>query len=444
MRSEANILNLSGFSVLRIEETEHDYHVYAESVASTTACPHCRSQAIVGFGRHERLIRDLPVHGKRVGIYVNARRHRCQGCTKTFFERLAHVDDRRDMTKRLLEWIGKQSIKRPFAHIADETGVVEGTVRAVFRDYITELQAKVRFETPEWMGVDEIHILKRPRAVFGNIKANTIVELLPDRNKKTVMAYLSKLPHRERVRFVAMDMWRPYRDACEIALPQAQVVVDKFHVLRMANSAMEAIRKSHRAGLEPKLRRALMHDRFVLLKRPRDLGDQEKLLLSGWTANYPALGLAYKVKEAFYGLYDCETKADAIRYYQAWENSLPADLAPAFKDITTAFKNWQPLILAYFDHRITNAFSESMNNLIRLMNRLGRGYSFEALRAKVLFTDKLHKVQRPRFQRMERDSFQMRDFTLMTKAYGLAEHPQGVNLGVDISTLAAMLEAGTL
>ena len=42
-----------------------------------------------------------------------------------------------------------------------------------------------------------------------------------------------------------------------------------------------------------------MHDRFVLLKRKRDLNDKEALLLDGWTKNYPELGAAYTLKEGF-------------------------------------------------------------------------------------------------------------------------------------------------
>ncbi|MFV0085478.1 transposase, partial [Staphylococcus aureus] len=65
---------------------------------------------------------------------------------------------------------------------------------------------------------------------------------------------------------------------------------------------------------------------------------------------------------------------EAEQYYGAWENSVSDDVAWAFKDLRTAMKNWRPEILNYFDHRVTNAFIESMNNLIRLMNRIGRGY----------------------------------------------------------------------
>jgi transposase len=58
-----------------------------------------------------------------------------------------------------------------------------------------------------------------------------------------------------------------------------------------------------------------------------------------------------------------------------------------FQPIIVALDNWRPEIMAYFDHPITNAYTESLNNLIRVMNRLGRGYSFEAVRAKILFAE---------------------------------------------------------
>ena len=58
-----------------------------------------------------------------------------------------------------------------------------------------------------------------------------------------------------------------------------------------------------RGELTIKQKRGLMHDRFVLLKRERDLNDEERLNLDGWTKNYPALGEAYRLKEDFYGIY---------------------------------------------------------------------------------------------------------------------------------------------
>lgn len=395
-----NILNLPGYKVVGIEENNHDYHVKAEVSNPPETCPACQSTHMNGHGRVGVVVRDLPIHGKRVGIYVEARRWRCQSCGKTGIERLPHTDGKREMTERLTRWIGQQSLRRTFASISDDIGVDEKTVRNIFRDYINELETQFRFETPKWMGIDEIHLIK-PRCVISNIRNNTIIDLLHNRDKKTVINYLYKLQGKNEVQHVAMDMWQPYRDAVQAVLPHAQIVIDKFHVVRMANAALEKVRKGLRSELTLKQKRGLMHDRFILLKRERGLDDQERFLLDGWTLNYPALGEAYRLKEGFYAIYEQSGDAQqAKQRYGAWKAGIPPDVAEAFKDLTRAFDNWMPYILNYFDHPITNAYTERLNNLIRVMNRLGRGYSFEALRAKILFTEGAHKhtLSRPKFE----------------------------------------------
>lgn len=88
------------------------------------------------------------------------------------------------------------------------------------------------------------------------------------------------------------------------AIKRTFASIDKFHVVRMANDAMERARKRLRERLTPKERRGLTHDRFTLLKRERDLNDKERLLLSGWVRNYSELGEAHRLKEDFFAIYD--------------------------------------------------------------------------------------------------------------------------------------------
>ncbi|MCL2644475.1 MAG: ISL3 family transposase [Betaproteobacteria bacterium] len=457
----ANILNLPCYKILGIQENEHDYHIMVEAADAPGSCPHCQHNNLVGFGRREQMLKDLPMHGRRVGIYIDTRRYRCRGCGKTFYELLPEIDEKRLMTKRLVQWMGKQAILRTFASIAEEVGCTEFTVRAVFNDYVNELEKTVRFETPKWMGIDEIHIINKPRCVVSNIQNNTIVDMLHNRNKDTVTKYLFKLPNRDKVQYVAMDMWVPYRDAVEAVLPNATIIIDKFHVVRMANDAMEKARKGLRAELTLNQKRGLMRDRFVLLRRERDLSDKDRLNLNGWTKNYPALGEAHRFKEGFFDIYEAGTPEDAMRRYEAWYRDIPVGTRPYFADLIQAFQNWMPYILNYFEHPVTNAYTESLNNLIRVMNRLGRGYSFEALRAKVLFTEGIHshKQKRPRFERKHTRKplpANTVDFFMSPvvenvrpvcppEAYDPHRRKErGKNYGADISTLIRMIESGEL
>ncbi len=256
-----------------------------------------------------------------------------------------------------------------------------------------------------------------------------------------------------------MDMWKPYKTAVNAVLPQATVVIDKFHIVKMANEALEKVRKAMRADLTLKQKRGLMHDRFVLLKRERDLNDKERFNLDGWVKNYPLLGDAYRLKEAFYGVYDARSVDSAYSAYGQWQKSIPPELQIHFHDLTRAFQNWMPEILNYFDHPITNAYTESLNSLIRVMDRMGRGYSFEALRAKILFTEGAHVKQkaRPKFERRSLPdiSFSVlvdEDFETLAMSLPMACEPvkqydvavEPINYGADISTLVRLIEAGEL
>ncbi len=442
-----NILNLPLYVVTGINETEHDYHINVETKSPPKSCQNCNSDNLVGFGRNEQLIRDLQIHGKRVGIYVDTRRFQCRSCNKTFYERLPSVDGKRMMTSRLVEWIGKQSVKRPFSHIAEEIGINEMTVKNVFNDYINELEKTVRFETPQWMGIDEIHIIKKPRCVISNIEYNTVVNVLRDRNKKTVIDYLSKLKGRELVKFVTMDMWEPYKDAVRVVMPQSTIVIDKFYVVRMANVCLETVRKDIRSGLTVKQRRGLMHDRFILLKRESKLEGLDRISLESWTKNYPALGSAYRAKENFFAIYDALETQEAVDLFRQWEAGLDEEIKDAFYPLARAVNNWMPEIMAYFEHPVTNAYTESLNNLIRVMNRLGRGYSFEALRAKILFTEGVAKTNKPKFQRPAREE-NASAYNCVTSFSKMGpstiSEDRELNLGADISTLVRLIEEGRI
>jgi len=254
--------------------------------------------------------------------------------------------------------------------------------------------------------------------------------MLKDRNQDTVQKYLSKLEEGHRVEVVVMDMWRPYRQAVAAVLPNATVVVDKFHIQRMANDALEGVRKALRESLSDKRRRTLKKDRYILLRRRHDLKDEDLIILESWTHNFPTLGAAYNAKEDFFKIWDETDRQAAEDKYTAWRNDLPLEVADHFEPIVTAMGNWYDPIFAYFDTGLTNAYTEALNGLVKVINRTGRGYSFEAIRAKILFSAGLHKVQRPIVRKSIREK------------PSPPPEEQPVNFGTDISTLTKQLKLG--
>ena len=438
MESRPDLLNLPSYRVLQVEDADGDYQIKAETISPPDRCVHCGFDALVGFGRREQWIRDLPIHGKRVGIAVDTRRFRCKSCGRTFYEPLPAVDDKRLMTTRLKTWLEKKSLHHPFSQLSEETGVGALTIRKVFDDYAQDLRNSLRFETPEVLGIDEVHLIRRSRAVFTNIPSCFVVEMLPDRNKTTVARFLADLPDKGRIRCVAIDMWRPYHEAVRESLPGIPVVVDKFHVLKMANAALDALRKIVGGMLSPEKRRSLMRYRHILLKRFSDLNEIQRKRLDEWGKDFPVLVKAHQAKERFYDIYEAPSRMEAFRRYKEWDAGLDPEIRPTFDPLLTAFHNWEDSILAYFDHRVTNACTESANNLIRAVQRMGRGYSFDVLRARILLNRHGAHKMKP-FRRPKEKKFEL--------GYGLPSieiEPEELSLGVDTTTLLDLIEQGEI
>lgn len=289
------------------------------------------------------------------------------------------------------------------------------------------------FATPEWLGIDEIHLLGQPRCVMTNIEARTMIELLATRKKETVARYLMRVKDRQKIKLVTMDMWTPYRDLVHTVLPQANIVIDKFHIQRMANEALEIVRKTLREQLTDRQHRTLkMHDRYLLLRRTHDLTASDRLILEAWTENIPVLKQAYDLKESFFVLWDELEGVQARERYRAWQRSIPESLRAAFDPLTTAMENWKTEIFRYWDYPITNAYTESLNALIRSLSRMGHGFSLETIRAKMLFGTGLHKQARPKFERRPGGIYPASPL----------EGSSPLLLGTDLSTLAQKITSG--
>ncbi|RJO61073.1 MAG: ISL3 family transposase [Dehalococcoidia bacterium] len=433
------ILDLPNFQVVDSEELEKSIRLVLETVSDPTVCQACRdlTAKIVKYGKRKQRYMDMPIRGKAVDLLVRRKRFRCYSCNQTFFEHLEDMVPGRLMTKRLKEYIEQEGIHRPFTSIAKETGLKEKTVRDIFHIHIDKIARKFRFETPEVLGIDEIHLLRVSRFVVTNIKEKTVIEMLANRNKPTVINFFRSLDA-SKVKYVCMDMWNPYRDAVREVFPNARIIIDKYHIVRMASEAMESVRKKLRADLTTKQRRRLKNDRFTLLKRRHALNDKERLNVDIWSKAYPLLGAAYELKEAFYEIWDDKeqgAQSARARYY-AWREAIPEDLIPDFQKILTCFMNWEMELFGYFTAPYTNAYTEGLNSRIRDLDRKGRGYTFNVLRVKVLTAEGVHKktVSAPKY---DKNAFSVSN-SLMS---GI---PYETNYGVDISTFMAMVDKGDI
>lgn len=390
-----DILDLPGWTVLGKRLEDGEYELEAEYTVQPEACQKCGTIGrLYKHGTKTVTYRDSPIRGHTVRIQARVQRYRCRDCQETFLQPLAGIQPSMRMTARCVGYIEQQCLRDTFVRIAEHVGCDDKTVRDLAGEYIERLHAQYRPYLPEWLGMDETQIDGVQRCVLTDVGNRTPIDMLADREKPTVITWLHRFRERGTVKGLAIDMWKPYKDAARLVFPGLPVVVDKFHVVRMANKALDDIRTTLAAEVEKPVGRDWMRRKALLRMRFKNLDEKGRFNLQMWLDNEPQFAEPYRLKEAFYDIYDAPNRAEGAKLLDEWRASVPAHLRKkkGFEPLLTATKNWRDEILAFFDHPITNGYTEALNGVAKVINRAGRGYSFEVLRARLLYRKVAHQA----------------------------------------------------
>ena len=390
-----DLLNLSGIVPVDLR-SENGTIVVVANVAEGDphSCPNC-NRPMYRHGRRTGIFADTPMQMQPVRLEIVRPRYRCDSCGKIMAPKLSFVDERRRATRRLVEAIRERCLETTFHHMAQQTGLAVNTIKNIAHDLIWEFDRTVRYETPVIMGIDEVNLAGAFRCVITNLSTNNVFDILESRTQEHLKPYFEKMPDRGRVEWVCTDMWRPFKRSFSKYLPNARLVIDKFHVVKMASEALEEERKKYQATLSKNERVQVKKSiRWLTLKRPGNLNATEQEALEVVRQTIPDLAKAYDFKEAFFRIYDDPDKKSAMRAFETWENNLPNNDLPKFHELAKTVYNHYEDIFAYWDSpsRTTNAYTECLNGLIKMSNRMKRGYSYEIIRAKTLYAKHARKV----------------------------------------------------
>ena len=116
-----------------------------------------------------------------------------------------------------------------------------------------------------------------------------------------------------------------------------------------------------------------------------DLDDVSRSKVEEWSKLYPQLGAAHALKEQFRAIYQLPNRELASKAFDQWCNDVP-NVLPEFISLRDTLAGRREHILNYFDSRFTNAFAESANNIIKGIEKQGKGYNFDTLREIALFS----------------------------------------------------------
>ena len=236
---------LPGYEVYERAETE-DHKSITMRVRRTrnhyAQCPQCGSTYSHQHGKDFRYVRDVPFAGKATYLAVQKHRYKCTNCGKVYTENFDFVAPRSKMTERFRHQIAEDTLRlTTFSDVASHHSLTVPTVRNVFLSYIRPKDAARNLVAPRVLGIDEIHIGDKARPVFTDIENHKLLEMREEQKAVVVIDALNQMSSPERIEVVTMDMCQAYRSAVQECLPDAAIVVDKFHIMKLLGTAIQVL-----------------------------------------------------------------------------------------------------------------------------------------------------------------------------------------------------------
>lgn len=405
------LLGLDGLAVVAVEDRAGVPVVHlVTSDERARVCPECGTWARRSKGRSVTRPRDLPVGGRRPRLVWMKRRWYCDQpvCVRgSFTESVPQVGPRKRLTRRLRAETGAAVADggRTIMQSARDHGVSSPVVAAAFTAHaLAVLPAQPG--PVEVLGIDETR-RGRPKWWFDEVTQawNTTVDRwhvgfcdlsggqgllgqVEGRNAQVVIDWLVQRPAvwREGVRFVAIDMCTVFKSAVRSALPHAQLVVDHFHIVQLANQTLTEIRRrvtvqvrgrrGRKGNREWELRNRLTRSAARMRAEHVDelVDDLATLpatistpILAAWNAKEDLLDLLATART------NPNREHIAALLYRFYHRCAEAGL-PELERLATTVQTWWPEILTFIRTGITNAGSEGTNRVIKTVARDAYGF----------------------------------------------------------------------
>ncbi len=400
------LVGLKSVRVLAYRRRASDVELRVERLITDVRCPRCRERARV---KERPLVTyvDLPVYGTPMKLAWKKHRMCCvnENCPKGSWVLTDHRIAAKNclLTTRAAKWATVQvGTGRTVKEVAGELGCDWHTVNDAVTTYGEALLAadRKRLNKTSAIGLDETSFVKLGghhtayATTVTDVEHHSIIDILPTRNYLDVAGFLDHQPEawKSRVAYGALDMSATYAAVYSVILPKAAQVVDPFHVISLANRSLDAVRRrvqteqtGHRGRRDDPLYRA----RRALLTGEEKLDEKAALRLSSLLQlgdPEAEVAIAYRVKERLRDFYRTSDAIEARAMLEELKgHCLKPAMPPEIQKLGRTIKHWFDKICNFHLARVSNGPTESINNLIKRIKRVGFGFrNFQNYRIRAL------------------------------------------------------------
>lgn len=382
-----NRIGLPDYAVLEVDDKRSRTLI---KVATELApeCPRCGGKRLHSKGRYERRVRHLPAYGIDSELRVQTRRYRCLDCERHFVPSLPGIRPWHRFSDPYRERLYQDHHDGICAkRLAERERIGAATVSRVYAAY-TQRKAKERqrLECPPVLGIDE-HTLHRNGTfvtTFADLRRHKVFDVVEGRSAREMIGFLRGLKGRHKVRVICIDLSNAYRDLIRKWFPNAILVADRFHVVRIV--------MHHFTELAKELA-TIKHNRGylrVLRKRPDRLTARQKERLEALFKRWPALRPLYEKMREICDLLNHrgQDKHACRRHAKDLFQHIDDLNQVGFKQLKTLAKtltSWAEPIGAMWRFRKSNSITEGFHRKMKLIQRRAYGFrNFNNYRLRVI------------------------------------------------------------
>lgn len=377
-------------------------------------CCRCRRRSRAGtYDSKIRLWRHLDLGAWEVYLRARQRRFWCRHCDAIVTEAVPWAEPSSAFTRLfedVVSYFAQQTNKTVVSRVMH---IAWPTVGNIIRRTVGRRGKPLAARRLVRIGIDEISYRRHHKylTLVADHESGDVVWGGDGRSGDTLDRFFDAIGPEscQSIELVSMDMCQAYIRKVRDRLPKATIVFDPFHVVKLANAAVDEVRRAQVRALkgQGKPRVAVKKTRWLLLKAPENLDDEEvdKLELVR-RANRP-LYRAYLLKEALRDIYDGSARR-AKKRLRAWLAWAARSRLPAFVKLGRTLRLHQDGVLAAIEHGLSNGRLEGLNNKIRLLSHRAYGFhSAEALLALVYLCCSGIHVPLPQDERPGLDPFML-------------------------------------
>jgi len=267
--------------------------------------------------------------------------------------------------------------------VAKHLDVSWDMVKDIHKRYLDRHYGKPSLKHLKSIAIDEIYNGKKQKylTLVLNLETGAVVFVGKGKGADALDPFWEKLGRRrKKIKSVAIDMSGAYTKAVLENLPQATLVYDHFHVIKLYNEKLSDLRRElYKETKDADMKALLKGTRWLLLKNEENLNEEKgerARLAKALEANRPLM-TAYYLKEELHRLWEQKDREGGEEVFEKWLLAAESSDVKMLSKFAQTLRKYREGILNYYDHRITTGALEGTNAKIRVMQRKAYGFRDE-------------------------------------------------------------------